>query len=197
MPCPTLAPIADTECEDLEQALAVNELGPFRLTKALFGRSPPPAATTAALVITTGLFSTGDRLWICDCPLMSSMGSPEATAAAINQAKAEGGHVIAIGTMVVRALESAGAANGRMRAFSGVASGRIGREACLRVVNAILTGVHQPGESHFKAFKTASSPRVSIPMTSQPRCACWRPCRTGSKPRRTQGKHNAGERGHE
>jgi NAD(P)-dependent dehydrogenase (short-subunit alcohol dehydrogenase family) len=32
-----LAPLADTACEDLEQALAVNVLGPFRLTKALFG----------------------------------------------------------------------------------------------------------------------------------------------------------------
>jgi NAD(P)-dependent dehydrogenase (short-subunit alcohol dehydrogenase family) len=32
-----LAPLADTQCEDLEQALAVNVLGPFRLTKALFG----------------------------------------------------------------------------------------------------------------------------------------------------------------
>jgi NAD(P)-dependent dehydrogenase (short-subunit alcohol dehydrogenase family) len=32
-----LAPLADTECEDLEQALAVNVLGAFRLTKALFG----------------------------------------------------------------------------------------------------------------------------------------------------------------
>lgn len=32
-----LAPLADTECEELEQALAVNLLGPFRLTKALFG----------------------------------------------------------------------------------------------------------------------------------------------------------------
>ena len=29
--------LADTECEDLEQALMVNLLGPFRLTKALFG----------------------------------------------------------------------------------------------------------------------------------------------------------------
>jgi NAD(P)-dependent dehydrogenase (short-subunit alcohol dehydrogenase family) len=32
-----LAPLADTDCEELEQALAVNLLGPFRLTKALFG----------------------------------------------------------------------------------------------------------------------------------------------------------------
>ena len=32
-----LVPLADTECEDFEQALAVNVLGPFRLTKAFFG----------------------------------------------------------------------------------------------------------------------------------------------------------------
>jgi NAD(P)-dependent dehydrogenase (short-subunit alcohol dehydrogenase family) len=32
-----LAPLGDTDCEDLEQALAANVLGPFRLTKALLG----------------------------------------------------------------------------------------------------------------------------------------------------------------
>jgi NAD(P)-dependent dehydrogenase (short-subunit alcohol dehydrogenase family) len=32
-----LAPLADTECEELELALMVNLFGPFRLTKALFG----------------------------------------------------------------------------------------------------------------------------------------------------------------
>jgi NAD(P)-dependent dehydrogenase (short-subunit alcohol dehydrogenase family) len=32
-----LAPLADTESEELEQALMVNLVGPFRLTKALFG----------------------------------------------------------------------------------------------------------------------------------------------------------------
>src|SRR5262249_36755105 len=32
-----LALLADTECEELEEALAVNLVGPFRLTKALFG----------------------------------------------------------------------------------------------------------------------------------------------------------------
>ena len=32
-----LAPLADTECEDLETALGANLLGPFRLTRALLG----------------------------------------------------------------------------------------------------------------------------------------------------------------
>jgi NAD(P)-dependent dehydrogenase (short-subunit alcohol dehydrogenase family) len=32
-----LRPLADTDCEDLERALAVNVLGPFRLTRAVLG----------------------------------------------------------------------------------------------------------------------------------------------------------------
>jgi NAD(P)-dependent dehydrogenase (short-subunit alcohol dehydrogenase family) len=33
----SLIPLADTDCEDFEQALATNVLGPFRLTKAMLG----------------------------------------------------------------------------------------------------------------------------------------------------------------
>lgn len=39
-----LAPLADTECEDLEAALATNVVGPFRLTKALLGALRASAA---------------------------------------------------------------------------------------------------------------------------------------------------------
>jgi len=47
-----LALLADTECEDLEEALATNVLGPFRLTKALLGALAASAREgKAALVI--------------------------------------------------------------------------------------------------------------------------------------------------
>ena len=47
-----LAPLADTDCEELELALAVNLLGPFRLTKALFGALAATArAGRGALVV--------------------------------------------------------------------------------------------------------------------------------------------------
>jgi NAD(P)-dependent dehydrogenase (short-subunit alcohol dehydrogenase family) len=39
-----LRPLADTDCEDLEAALATNLLGPFRLTKALLGALRASAA---------------------------------------------------------------------------------------------------------------------------------------------------------
>src|SRR5262249_27983596 len=46
-----LVPLADTECEDLEQALMVNLLGPFRLTKALFGALAVPARAGRGAVV--------------------------------------------------------------------------------------------------------------------------------------------------
>jgi S-adenosylmethionine:tRNA ribosyltransferase-isomerase len=54
---------------------------------------------------------------------------------------------------VVRALESAASADGVVRAGDGVASGRIGRESELHVVDKILTGVHEPGDSHFELLR--------------------------------------------
>jgi NAD(P)-dependent dehydrogenase (short-subunit alcohol dehydrogenase family) len=47
-----LAPLADTECEDFESALATNVLGPFRLAKALLGALAASArdGRTAAIV---------------------------------------------------------------------------------------------------------------------------------------------------
>ena len=70
---------------------------------------------------------------------------PVKTAAAVNAARAHGGRVIAIGTTVVRA---AGARNGIVRAGNDVATGRIGVGKKLRIVDAIVTGTHQPGTSH-------------------------------------------------
>jgi NAD(P)-dependent dehydrogenase (short-subunit alcohol dehydrogenase family) len=46
-----LALLADTECEDLERALAVNLLGPFRLTKALFGALTASARNRRGAVV--------------------------------------------------------------------------------------------------------------------------------------------------
>jgi NAD(P)-dependent dehydrogenase (short-subunit alcohol dehydrogenase family) len=46
-----LALLADTECEDMERALTVNVLGPFRLTKALLGALRASAAEARGGVV--------------------------------------------------------------------------------------------------------------------------------------------------
>jgi S-adenosylmethionine:tRNA ribosyltransferase-isomerase len=74
------------------------------------------------------------------------------TVAAIKQTKAEGGRIVAIGTTVVRTLESAANLDGSVRAGHGVASGRIGRETRLRVVDGCFhytSNLHQlDGHDH-------------------------------------------------
>jgi S-adenosylmethionine:tRNA ribosyltransferase-isomerase len=107
----------------------------------------------ATLTHAAGISSTGDPALDLRLPFDESYRIPEATAAAIRHARAQGGRVVAIGTTVVRALEAATGGDGSIRAGDGVASGRITRATPLRIVDAILTGVHQPGESHFELLR--------------------------------------------
>src|SRR5262249_3383700 len=97
--------------------------------------------------------STGDLTLDLRLPFDEPYRIPEQTAAAITQAKLNSRRVVAVGTTVTRALESAASANGGVLAGNGVATGRLARGTSLRVVNAILTGVHQPSESHFELLR--------------------------------------------
>ncbi|MGN8116063.1 S-adenosylmethionine:tRNA ribosyltransferase-isomerase [Labrys sp. 22185] len=107
----------------------------------------------ASLTHAAGISSTGDAVMDLRLPFDEPYRIPAATAAAITRTKATGGRVIAIGTSVVRALEHAASAPGGLRAGDGLAQGRIGPKSRLRLVDAVLSGVHQPGESHFELLR--------------------------------------------
>ena len=107
----------------------------------------------ATLTHAAGISSTGDAALDARLPFDEPYRIPERTAAAINAAKSRGRRVIAVGTTVVRALEFAAGDDGAVRPGPGVATGRIGPDTRLQVVDAILTGVHQPGESHFELLR--------------------------------------------
>ena len=53
---------------------------------------------------------------------------------------------------MVRALEAAAKGHGSVPGGE-TARGRMARRTLLQVVDAILTGVHQPGESHFELLR--------------------------------------------
>jgi S-adenosylmethionine:tRNA ribosyltransferase-isomerase len=72
----------------------------------------------------------------------------EATAEKVNRARASGRRVIAIGTTVVRTLESAADAGGRVRAGHGYTRLRITADHVLQAVQGLLTGLHEPEASH-------------------------------------------------
>lgn len=124
----------------------------------------------ATLTHAAGISSTGDPRLDARLPFDEPYRVPERTAAAVEAAKSRGGRVIAVGTTVVRALESAAGADGTVRPGPGIATGRIGPRTPLRVVDAILTGVHQPGESHFELLRAFAGDtllaRISASFTS-------------------------------
>jgi S-adenosylmethionine:tRNA ribosyltransferase-isomerase len=70
-----------------------------------------------------------------------------ATANAVNAAHARGGRVVAVGTTVVRALESAWTGD-MMRACAGDTSLYIHPGAGVHAVDGLLTGLHDPVTSH-------------------------------------------------
>ncbi|MGO1079473.1 S-adenosylmethionine:tRNA ribosyltransferase-isomerase [Inquilinus sp. CA228] len=107
----------------------------------------------ATLTHAAGISSTGDPALDRRLPFDEPYRIPQRTAAAIARAKTEGRRVVAIGTTVVRALEAAAEADGTVRAGDGIATNRIGPGTRLRAVGALLTGMHQPGESHFELLR--------------------------------------------
>jgi len=82
-------------------------------------------------------------------------------AAAVERAKKRRGRVIAVGTTVVRALESAVDAAGRPIAARGWTNVVITPEHTVKVVDGLLTGFHEPKATHF-ALLEAIAGRAQI-----------------------------------
>ena len=108
-----------------------------------------------------GLSSTGDPRLDARLPLPERYEIPSSTVAALAEARAAGGRVVAVGTTVVRALEGAARAHaGALRAGHGVTDLRIGPSFRPSVVDGLLTGIHEPGSSHFELMAAFASRRL-------------------------------------
>jgi S-adenosylmethionine:tRNA ribosyltransferase-isomerase len=116
--------------------------------------------TLARVTHAAGLSSTGDELLDAALPLPERYDVPAGTVDAIREAKARGDRVVAVGTTTTRALEGA-AAGGALSAGMGVTSLRLGADTPRRVVDGILTGVHEADMSHF-ALLEAFAPHALL-----------------------------------
>ena len=70
------------------------------------------------------------------------------------------GRVIAVGTTVVRALESAAEEDGRVRAAAGWTELVVGPGRPVRVVDGIITGFHDRSSSHLWMLEAISGPEL-------------------------------------
>ncbi len=124
----------------------------WRLLQALRERGVAFATLTHA----AGISSTGDDALDARLPFDEPYHLPEATVQAIARAHRCSGRVIALGTTVTRALEHA-AAQGGLHSGTGVATQRIGADTTLRVVDALISGTHEPGTSHHGLLRAFAS----------------------------------------
>lgn len=107
----------------------------------------------ATLTHAAGISSTGDPALDARFPLDEAYDLPPRTVSAIERTRISGGRIVAVGTTVTRALEHAASRDGRLRAGAGLATGRIGPRTELTVVDAVLSGVHEPGDSHYELLR--------------------------------------------
>ena len=83
---------------------------------------------------------------------------PPATARLVNHVRAAGGRVIAAGTTVVRALETAAGPDGLVAPSAGWTSHVVTPQTGVRAVDGLLTGLHEPRSSHLRMLAAFAGP---------------------------------------
>lgn len=83
-----------------------------------------------------------------------------AVRAARGTSRAAGGRVIAVGTTAVRALESAAGADGVVRPVAGWTDLVVTPQRGVRVVDGLLTGLHEPEASHLLMLEAVAGARA-------------------------------------
>ncbi|MDT4908379.1 MAG: S-adenosylmethionine:tRNA ribosyltransferase-isomerase [Pseudonocardiales bacterium] len=91
-----------------------------------------------------------------EAPLPERFEVPPATARLVNVTRAAGGRVVAVGTTVTRALESAADPDGRVHARAGWTDLILGSQRPARVISGLVTGWHAPGASHLQLLQAVA-----------------------------------------
>jgi S-adenosylmethionine:tRNA ribosyltransferase-isomerase len=114
----------------------------------------------AWLTHAAGLSATSDEDLDARLPFPERFEIPQSTVDVIGNTQRFGGRVIAVGTTVVRALEGCVALNGCLRQGQGQTDLVLDRHFQLQIVDGILTGVHDPAQSHFRLLRAFAGEAV-------------------------------------
>jgi S-adenosylmethionine:tRNA ribosyltransferase-isomerase len=138
------------------QTIYATEMGSAEMPSA--GRAFTPELITrlvangvrvVPLILHTGVASLEDD----EPPYEEFYRVPPETAAAINAARAAGRRIIAVGTTVVRALETVTDRDGSTHPGEGWTDVFITPERGIRSVDAMLTGLHEPRSTHLSMLE--------------------------------------------
>lgn len=138
-PLRTYQTVYATEPGSAEMPSAGRAFTPELITRLVAG-----GVQIAPLLLHTGVASLEDH----EPPYEEFYRVPPETARLVNQARAAGKRVIAVGTTVVRALETVTADGGLVAPGEGWTRLVITPERKLRAVDGMLTGLHEPAATH-------------------------------------------------
>ena len=113
-------------------------------THRLLSELATRGVAVAPLILHTGVSSPERH----EPPFPEEYEVSEFTARMVNMTRAAGGRVIAVGTTVVRALETVAQPGGAVRAGGGWTSLVIDPERGVHAVDGLITGWHEPEASH-------------------------------------------------
>jgi len=113
-------------------------------TPEIITRLVAQGVQVAPLLLHTGVASLEDH----EPPYEEYYRVPAETARLVNAAREAGQRVVAVGTTVVRALETVADRQGAVHPGAGFTDLIVTPERGLRVANAMLTGLHEPRASH-------------------------------------------------
>ena len=150
---------------------------PIEAYQTVFAREPgsaemPSAARPFTAELVTELVSNGvlvapvtlhcgvSSLEAGESPYPERYRVPPETARLVNAVHRWGGRVIAVGTTVVRALETAAAPDGTVSAGHGLTRLVVSPDRTLRAIDGLITGWHEPESSHLSLLEAAAGPEL-------------------------------------
>jgi S-adenosylmethionine:tRNA ribosyltransferase-isomerase len=125
-------------------------------TEHLLVRLMARGVVIAPLVLHAGVSSPEKH----EPPMPERFTVPAPTARLVGATRAAGARVVAVGTTVVRALESATDPGGTVHAASGWTDLVLGPDRPARVVDALVSGLHAPEASHLLLLEAVVGPEV-------------------------------------
>jgi len=144
-PSSTYQTVFATEMGSAEMPSAARPFTPELVTRLVSA-----GIQIAPLVLHTGVASLEDH----EPPYEEFYRVPLATAERVNSARRHGHRIIAVGTTVVRALETVTDERGGTSAGEGWTSLVINDERPLRAVNGLITGLHEPHATHLAILRS-------------------------------------------
>jgi S-adenosylmethionine:tRNA ribosyltransferase-isomerase len=110
----------------------------------------------ASLVLHTGVSS----LEADELPLPERYRVPSETARRVNETRASGGRIVAVGTTATRALETVTDEDGHVSAGEGVTDLVIGPDRRPWAIDGLVTGWHEPEASHLLLLEAVAGPAL-------------------------------------